>query len=144
MGQEGIPSPLPKTAEPSDISGNQAVNEATSQPEVETTELSGDVDVRLPQFASLQPSDAASGSLPLDRFYDVNIKVWAELGRVEMPIGDVLKLGDGAVLKLNRPVSQPVDLVAQGVVLARGEVVVVDDCFAVRITEIEQSKKHTV
>ena len=57
-----------------------------------------------------------------------------------MPIGELLQLGEGAVLKLNRAVSEPVDLIAQGVRVARGEVVVVDDCFAIRIKEIENSK----
>ncbi|MGB6043892.1 MAG: FliM/FliN family flagellar motor switch protein [Pirellulales bacterium] len=77
----------------------------------------------------------------MDRFYNVNVTVWAELGRTAMPIGELVKLGEGAVLKLGRSVSEPVDLVAQGVVLARGEVVVVDDCFAVRIKEIEPRKE---
>ena len=77
----------------------------------------------------------------MDRFYDVHVPVWAELGRVEMPLGDLMKLDEGAVLRLNRPVGEPVDLVSQGVKLARGEVVVIDDCFAVRIKEIEKSSK---
>ena len=76
----------------------------------------------------------------MDRFFDVNVTVWAELGRAEMPIGELLQVGEGAVLKLDRSVSEPVDLVAQGVRVARGEVVVVDDCFAIRIKEIENSK----
>jgi flagellar motor switch protein FliN/FliY len=140
MGQEATRSPLPAAESASHTTGDPSA----LRPELDASELSADVDVRLPQFASMQPSETPTGALPLDRFYDVNIKVWAELGRVEMPIGDVLQLGDGVVLKLNRPVSQPVDLVAQGVRLARGEVVVVDDCFAVRITEIEQSKANSV
>lgn len=99
------------------------------------------VDVHSPQFAAFDESSKGSAVLPLDRFYDVNIKVWAELGRIEMPIGELMKMGDGRVVKFNRPVSHPVDLVAQGVRFARGEVVVVDDCFAVRITEVEDPQR---
>ena len=65
----------------------------------------------------------------------------AELGRVAIPIGELLELGEGSVLKLGRSVSEPVDLVAQGVRLGRGEVVVVNDCFAIRIKEIESTRK---
>ena len=97
--------------------------------------------VRSPEYSTLEPSMEAAEVLPLDRFYDVNVPIWAELGRVKMPIGDILKLGQGSVLKLGRRVSEPVDLIAQGVRLARGEVVVVDDCFAVRIKEVEPAKQ---
>jgi flagellar motor switch protein FliN/FliY len=77
----------------------------------------------------------------MDRFFDVTVKVWAELGRVQLTLGELLRLGEGAVLKLDRPISAPVDLMAQGVCFARGEVVVMDDYFAIRIKEIETSKR---
>ena len=86
-------------------------------------------------------SPQLSGSrLPLKRFYDVNIPVSVELGRATMPIGELLQLADGAVIQLDRLISQPVDVIAQGVRLARGEVVVVDERYAVRITEIESAE----
>jgi flagellar motor switch protein FliN/FliY len=72
---------------------------------------------------------------------DVKVTVTAELGRVTLAIGEVLKLGVGSVLELNRGVAEPVDLMVQGVRLARGEVVVVDDHFAIRITELAEPKK---
>ena len=82
----------------------------------------------------------SSGSTPIDRFYGVNVTVWAELGRATMSLGDLLQVGEGSVLKLDRPVSAPVDLMAQGIRVARGEVVVVDDHFAIRIKEIERTR----
>ena len=78
----------------------------------------------------------ASSAMPLERFAEVSIEISVEIGRVTMPIGELLKLGEGAVVELNRAVSEPVDVMAQGVRIASGEVVVVDDRFAVRITEI--------
>ena len=48
-----------------------------------------------------------------------------------------MQLGEGTVLELNREIDSPVELMAQGVKLASGEVVVVDGCFAIRITEVE-------
>ncbi len=92
----------------------------------------------MPNFAPLQRNEQRPGALmPLDRLYDVSVTVSVELGRVLTTIGNLLSLGAGSVLELNRPLSEPVDLMADGVLLARGEVVVVDDCFAVRIKEIE-------
>ncbi|MBT5019763.1 MAG: flagellar motor switch protein FliN [Planctomicrobium sp.] len=86
-------------------------------------------------------SATSNAKLPLNRFYDVNVTVSVELGRVEMPIGEMLQLGDGAVVELTRNVSEEVDIMAQGVRIAKGEVVVVDDRFAVRITNIEDEEK---
>ncbi|MCA9012060.1 MAG: flagellar motor switch protein FliN [Planctomycetaceae bacterium] len=88
--------------------------------------------VEFPQVARSR----ASAAMPLERFAEVSIEISVEIGRVTMPIGELLKLGEGAVVELNRAVSEPVDVMAQGVRIASGEVVVVDDRFAVRITEI--------
>ena len=98
--------------------------------------------VQVPEFAPLQPSDQQGGGVGMDRFYGVNVDVWAELGRSNIPLGELMQLGEGAVLKLNRSISEPVDLVAQGVRVARGEVVVVDDSFAIRIKELEPPKNN--
>src|SRR5262245_34723857 len=82
------------------------------------------VEAKIPYFAPLNASLAAQGLTALDQLLDVSVTVTVELGRVTMSIGDVLKLGIGSVLELNRSVSEPVDLMVQGVRLARGEVVV--------------------
>lgn len=95
------------------------------------------VSVHPPDFPSVAGTAASGGTLPLQRFYDVTVTVSVELGRVTLPLGELLQLGEGAVVELDRFVSQPVDLMAQGVRLARGEVVVVEDRYAVRITQVE-------
>ncbi len=99
-----------------------------------------DVQASISDFAVLRDGEPGAGT-PIERFYGVNVSVWAELGRASMSLGELLKVGEGSVLKLDRPVSAPVDLMAQGVRVARGEVVVVDDHFAVRIKEIESSRQ---
>jgi flagellar motor switch protein FliN/FliY len=111
--------------------------DATVSPGVERA---SDVSVHTPQFATLSASDSGEGT-SIDRFYDVNVTVWAELGRTSMSLGELLKICEGSVLKLSRPISAPIDLMAQGVRVARGEVVVVDDSFAIRIKEIEPGRK---
>ncbi len=101
------------------------------------------VEAKIPEFAPVHAALAGQGLSSLDQLLDVSVTVTVELGRVTMSIGDVLKLGIGSVLELNRSVSEPVDLMVQGVRLARGEVVVVDDRFAIRIKEITDPKKRT-
>jgi flagellar motor switch protein FliN/FliY len=102
-----------------------------------------DVEARVPDFAELGQAGAtpaAPGSL--DHLLDVSCTVTAELGRRKLSIGEVLKLNVGTILELDRMVSEPVDVLVQGVLLARGEVVVVDDRFAIRIKEIVDAKRR--
>lgn len=101
-----------------------------------------DVVARVASFAELTAKASEQGATSLEGLQDVTVTVAAELGRVTLTIGDVLKLGVGSVLELNRSISEPVDLVIQGSRLARGEVVVVDDRFAIRIKEIADPKKR--
>ena len=100
-----------------------------------------DIAAKVADFAELQAANDVTPSTPLDSLLNVTVTVSAELGRRTIPIGEVLKLGVGSVLELDRAVFEPIDLMAQGVRLARGEVVVVDDRFAVRIKEIADPKK---
>ncbi|MBL8816043.1 MAG: flagellar motor switch protein FliN [Planctomyces sp.] len=88
--------------------------------------------VEFPQAAKTR----TTARLPLERFSEVSIEISVEIGRITMPIGELLQLGEGAVVELDRSVSEPVDVMAQGIRIASGEVVVIDDRFAVRITEI--------
>jgi len=91
------------------------------------------------QFSEMATSSPSETELPLARFLDVTLSATVELGSALIPIGDVLKLGEGAVLELDREVTEPVDIMVQGVRLARGEVVIVDNSYAVRITEVESA-----
>ncbi len=75
-------------------------------------------------------------SANLDMLLDVNLKVTVELGRTNLKFRDVLNLANGSVIELGRQTSEPVDILVNGALLATGEVVVVDDHFAVRITKL--------
>jgi len=72
----------------------------------------------------------------LDLLLDVNLKVSVELGRAGLKFREVLNLAPGSVVELDRQTSEPVDILVNGSLLATGEVVVVDDHFAVRITKL--------
>ncbi|MEW6178966.1 MAG: flagellar motor switch protein FliN [Chloroflexota bacterium] len=75
-------------------------------------------------------------SASLDLFMDVMLKVTVELGRTRMTLQQVLDLQNGSVVELDRLAGDPVDVYVNDLLIARGEVVVVDDKFGVRITEV--------
>jgi len=85
----------------------------------------------------------AAGSLPnLDLLMDVPLELTVELGRTRRLLKEVLDLAPGVVLELNRAAGEPVDVLVNGEVIARGEVVVVDENFGIRITEIASRPGH--
>lgn len=89
-----------------------------------------------------QPIPSANGRSPrdevnqLDILLDVPLEISVELGRVKMLVKDVLELGNGSILEIDKSAGEPVDVLVNGRLMARGEVVVIEDNFGVRITEI--------
>ena len=118
-------------------------NETAAKPETTQPTNPGqsasqsNVGVSTTEFTAGNDSGAIHPDQSIHRFREIRVPVMAELGRTTMPIGELLKLGEGSVIELGRSVSSYVDVMSQGVRIARGEVVVVDDCFAVRIKEID-------
>jgi flagellar motor switch protein FliN len=89
--------------------------------------------------ATFPPLAEADGGAPDDRIealLDVPLQVWVELGRTERPLRDILALVPGSIVQLDRLAGDPLDVFVNGRRVARAEVVVVDERFAVRITEI--------
>lgn len=77
----------------------------------------------------------------LDAVYDVEVNIRAVLGMSVMPMSQILKLGRGAVVELDRGVGDPIDIFSSDQKIAEGEVVVVEDKLAVSIVEIMRSKR---
>ena len=89
------------------------------------------------EFQSLQAVAGPGGaSRPLDLLHDVEMGVTAELGRTRMTVRDLLSLTPGAVVELDRAAGSPVDVLVNGTLIARGEVVVIDEEYGIRISEI--------
>ena len=89
------------------------------------------------QAGMLSPQDLASkGAADLEQLFDVPVTVSAVLGRTRMPVGDLLKLGPGSVLDLDRSVGEAIDIYVNNRLVARGEVVLVEDKLGVTMTEI--------
>lgn len=76
----------------------------------------------------------------LEIIMDIEVEVTVELGRTRMKIKDVLALGEGSVVELDKLVGEPIEIYANGKLIARGEVVVIDEDFGVRITEIVKGR----
>ncbi|CRF34670.1 flagellar motor switch protein [Brachyspira suanatina] len=75
---------------------------------------------------------------------DVTINVTVELGRARLSIKEILSLGEGSIIELQKLAGEPVDLLVNGKLIAKGEVVVIDECFGVRVTDIVDSVYNTV
>jgi flagellar motor switch protein FliN/FliY len=95
-----------------------------------------EVHAKVADFAQLSPPTGDVSGASFDFFLDVPVTITVKLGEAVMPINEVMKVGVGAVIELDRDVNQPVELSVRGVPFARGEVVVVDEHFGVRIKEL--------
>jgi flagellar motor switch protein FliN/FliY len=78
----------------------------------------------------------AKSSQNLDLLLDVRVKLTVELGACQIPMRDVLQLNAGSIVKLEKAAQTPVDLYANQKLIARGEVVVVDETYGIKITEL--------
>jgi flagellar motor switch protein FliN/FliY len=83
-----------------------------------------------PKLADAKPSDG------LDFVMDVPVEVSVEIGRRRMRIADILRIGQGSVLELDKASGEPLDIYVNNRIVARGEAVVVGDHYGVRLTEI--------
>ena len=95
--------------------------------------------------APLQPGPEGATTriaADLEAVFDVPVQVSAVLGRARMDIGDLLKLGPGTVLELDRKVGEAIDIYVNNRLVARGEVVVVDDRLGVTMTEIIKTDRN--
>lgn len=95
-----------------------------------------DVEVQNVQFAPLTAGQVAYPKENMNVLLDVSLEVSVELGRTHKKIRDILELGPGSVIELDRLVGEPIDILVNGKFIAKGEVVVIDENFGVRITDI--------
>ncbi|PZP87068.1 MAG: flagellar motor switch protein FliN [Azospirillum brasilense] len=84
---------------------------------------------------------AADGNITLEAVQDIPVQISVVLGKTSMQVQQLLKLGRGAVVELDRKVGEPVDIFVNNRLVARGEVVVVEDKIGVTMTEIIKAEK---
>ncbi|HEY3832701.1 MAG TPA: flagellar motor switch protein FliN [Acidimicrobiia bacterium] len=119
-----------------DSSANEAQVATTAAPQAAPT-AGGAPHVSVHQFQQL--GDGGAGSTDprsLSLLHDVEMGVTAELGRRRMTVRDLLALTPGSVIELDRTAGSPIDVLVNGTLIARGEVVVIDEEFGIRIAEI--------
>jgi flagellar motor switch protein FliN/FliY len=87
-------------------------------------------------FANFSPTSLPSGSNDINMILDIPVQLTVELGRTRIPIKNILQLAQGSVVELDALAGEPMDVLVNGYLIAQGEVVVVNDKFGIRLTDI--------
>ena len=117
----------------------EAVEEKTEEAQEQqndTGQEDAKTQVQSAEFSEAAETRAAGAGTSIDILLDVGIPVTVAIGQKEIPIQQLLQLGPGSVLKLDKPIDAPAELYLKDTKFATGTIVVVDDQFAVRITQI--------
>jgi len=88
------------------------------------------------QLESTKTSAASQDVLNLDAILDVPVTLTMEFGRTRISIGNLLQLNQGSIVELDRLADEPLDILVNGTLVARGEVVVINEKFGIRLTDI--------
>jgi flagellar motor switch protein FliN/FliY len=107
----------------------QAIDDATEAVAVQTRELS-----------ELEGSESSGEPIGLDNLLEVPVRVTVQIGRTRMALSELVKLGPGSLVPLDRKAHEPADILVNGKVVARGEVVTIDDTYGVRITSVQSEE----
>ena len=140
---------IAKGATPSDNPSERLSEKTTAGSEVSADTLNVDIEASLSSSDSSSQSSEQIDPLPdlsglmaeaaessIDLLKDVELNVKIELGRSEMSVEEILKLNNGSVVELDKLAGDPVDILVNEQLIARGEVLVLNDNFCVRVNEI--------
>ena len=133
----------PPAARASEAGGQTPAAGARGREEAgSATEAEPPVQVKKAEFQPLAGGNGGGEGADenLEIIMDIEIEVTVELGRTQMKIKDVLALGEGSVIELDKLVGEPMEIYANDKLIARGEVVVIEEDFGVRITEIVKNR----
>jgi flagellar motor switch protein FliN/FliY len=115
---------------------NGLENIASTEVEEKTSTAGEDREIRPVEEKPKPNMGTAEGRSNIDFLLDVPLGVSVELGRTKIVVRDMLQLGPGSVLELDKMIGEPLDLLVNDKLIARGEVVVFDENFGIRITDI--------
>jgi flagellar motor switch protein FliN len=87
-------------------------------------------------FANFSPAPVGAAGNDLNMILDIPVQLTVELGRTRIPIKHILQLAQGSVVELETLAGEPMDVLVNGFLIAQGEVVVVNDKFGIRLTDI--------
>jgi flagellar motor switch protein FliN/FliY len=134
--EEPAPAPAPQSAAASPRPQPQSAPAPQAPASPPPRPQGPPVDVKPVEFAQLDGPDFAGSTGNLELIVDIPVRITVELGRTRKTIGEVLALGPGSVVELNKMAGEPVDVLVNGKLIARGEVVVIDESFGIRVTEV--------
>jgi flagellar motor switch protein FliN/FliY len=121
---------------------NQTPQETLGQAAPTEEEIqAGGTDVSGPAFTSLALSSPGGEASGIDLLLDITVEISVELGRTPMTIGEIMALRSSSVIELDKLAGEPADILANGTRIARGEVVVVDEKFGVRVLDVDTGAK---
>ncbi len=127
------------------MADEETENQEEQTPEAEAAE-GDEKGVELDEFDQEDaPSEAPaniSHASDLEAVYDIPVQISAVLGKAQMPVNQLLKLGRGAVVELDRKVGESIDIYVNNRLVARGELVIVDDRLGITMTEIIKSSQN--
>lgn len=115
-----------------------ALAEASSASPTPAAEVVAEVpeQVSTPSFANFTPTMAGGHAGDINMILDIPVQLSVELGRTRIPIKNILQLAQGSVVELDALAGEPMDVLVNGYLIAQGEVVVVNDKFGIRLTDI--------
>ena len=128
------PAPTPAAAAPPPAAPMAGAAPAYGAPS--TPHVASNVPVQPAMFAQLSTAPVQVNDANIGLILDVPLQVTVELGRTKKTIKDILELTNGSIVELDKLAGEPVDIMVNGKFLAKGEVVVIDENFGVRITDI--------
>lgn len=131
--------PEPQMSEEDKMAAEWAAALAESKPsgnEVASEVAAPAESVAPASFANFAPTGAGNAGNDLNMILDIPVQLTVELGRTRIPIKHILQLAQGSVVELETLAGEPMDVLVNGFLIAQGEVVVVNDKFGIRLTDI--------
>lgn len=110
--------------------------ESLEQVEAALDQATEAVRVRTQQLDELVEGASGGSAVGLGQLYDVPVRLTVEVGRARLPLGDLIRLGPGSLVELDREAHEAADILVNGKVVARGEVVTIGEHYGVRITSL--------
>ena len=134
--QAAVPPPAQPAMDPNMMAGQMPQGQPMMMPQYMYPPQQ-QVNVQPAQFSPFGPGFAAQFAQEnIDLILDVPLEVTVELGRTNKTIQDILDFAPGTIIELNKIAGEPIDVLVNGKYVAKGEVVVIEESFGVRITEI--------
>ncbi len=114
-----------------------------SEPLSETSDASAGSEYAQAEFESFEASPRGDRQeVSIDAIVDIPVTLSVEIGHTQISIRNLLQLNQGSVVELDRPAGEPLDVLINGTLIAHGEVVVVNDKFGIRLTDVVSAKER--